>query len=127
MHSRSDRGATAPLFVARPNFGSLRSQFARVWQKTESRPYYDLRRSRRYAGLASLGESRMFKEETRPGLPGRGFSRYLRRRRRVKRTETVIAVVAAIMTVNVMISISCLLPPKQWNGRPGLPARAGGV
>jgi hypothetical protein len=35
------------------------------------------------------------------------------------RIVTVIAVVAAIITVNVMINIRCLLSPKRWIGRPG--------
>jgi hypothetical protein len=42
------------------------------------------------------------------------------------RIVTVIAVVAAIITVNVMISIRCLLSPKRWIGRPGY-NRAGSV
>jgi hypothetical protein len=43
------------------------------------------------------------------------------------RIVTVIAVVAAIITVNVMINISCPLSPKRWIGRPGAQNRAGSV
>jgi hypothetical protein len=49
----------------------------------------------------------------RAPVSGRGFVGYLRRRRRCMRIVTVIAVTAAIVTVNVMINIRCLLLPKR--------------
>ena len=62
--------------------------------------------------LREDGKGCRFKEGPRP-VSRPWLCCYFRRRRRCMRTVTVIAVVAAIITVNVMINISCLLSPKR--------------